>query len=358
LNLNIIAWPKRKNEKDNPFQSLLYKALEQMKSVQVTEFAPSKIILTKGTKILHIHWPDVFLATAKGWRFWAKLAFLRVLFALTRLLGIPVVWTAHNLKRTGQRNAARLETYFWPWFTKRLDGIIYMTVASKRNAEELFEHWCDIPNAIIPHGHYGPVIAAVSSAPSSIIADKAQFLFFGSITKYKNAYKLLNAFLSLPIGMATLVIKGRMSGTSPDIQLLQGLNDIPYNQKADVIFENRFLDDNELVQAIRESELVVFPYSDVLNSGAAIFALSVGRPILASDTPLFRELQAQVGQNWVRLIDGEIDGAQLALAIKHACVLKRSGQAPDLSKFEWDNIAKQTLAFYRHVLESGSQNKK
>ncbi|MBU3004334.1 hypothetical protein [Paraglaciecola arctica] len=350
MTLTIIAWPKEKNKKNNPFQHLLYEAIEKRELLLVKEFNPFIVLTTKGQKVLHIHWPDVFLATAKGWKFWTKIAYLRVLFWIARILKTPIIWTAHNLKRPGQRNSDILDSVFWPWFSKRIDGIIYMTASSKRNGEELFPNWRDIPNVIIPHGHYGPIIDTHHLKPHTNSDDKPKLLFFGSITKYKNANKLLSAFLNLPEGNAILNIKGKMSSMSPDTLLLQKLEKLPCNRKSEVNFDNRFLSDEELIQSIQESEIIIFPYSDVLNSGAAIFALSVGRPILASDTPLFRELQQQVGSEWVQLINNELDAPQLSLAIKHAKTLKKSKASPDLSKFEWDLIAEQTIAFYQHVL--------
>jgi beta-1,4-mannosyltransferase len=352
LSLRINAWPKQKNERENPFQSLLYAALDGKEGVRVIEFGVLQLLLDRKPTIYHIHWPDAFLASVQGWRFWVKLVFLRVLFIFLGLRGIPVVWTAHNLKRPGQRNTTRMNKYFWPWFAKRIDGIIYMTEASKLKAEEMFDCWRDTPNAVIPHGHYRPIIDNSPSTSTLKVSSKPQLLFFGSITNYKNAYQLLNAFLALPSGTATLAIKGKMSKVNPDNRLLQCLDSLPSECEEEVIFDNRFLDDAELIEAIQSSDIVVFPYSDVLNSGAAIFALSVGRPILASNTPLFRELQKQVGQQWVRLIDGELDAVDLKAALKHANDLRKLGASPDLSVFEWEAIADQTLKFYHRVIVS------
>ncbi|WP_077342105.1 glycosyltransferase [Pseudocolwellia agarivorans] len=357
MSLTVIAWPKRKNENENPYQSLLYSSLELNNDVKVVEFSLASYFFTRGKKVLHIHWPDVFLATSQGVVFWIKLLFLWLVFFHAKLFKIPVIWTVHNLKRSEQRNGGLMDDYFWPRFSQRVDALIYMTKASKARGEEIFNNWKKIPNIVIPHGHYDPVIKKYMKTMPTIKNDKPHILFFGSIAKYKNAYKLLDAFLELPSGTSILKIKGKMCGTSPDKNLIKKLSSLSSEQQNDIIFENRFLDDKELIQAISETELVVFPYSDVLNSGAAIFALSVGRPILASNTSLFRELQSQVGENWVQLIDGELDGNQLSIAIKNSCKLKETGKQPNLSTFEWDNIAEQTLSFYRNVLDKGSKNK-
>ena len=105
-----------------------------------------------------------------------------------------------------------------------------------------------------------------------------------------------------------------------------------------------------IVSEIRAADLVVFPYSDVLNSGAAIFALSAGRPILASDNALFRELQHAVGPDWIQLIEGQLDGEQLSHALKAARALRERGASPDLSQFAWKLIGQQTMQFYNRIV--------
>lgn len=353
MSLKIIAWPKCKNRKRNPYQSLLYGAVEALPNMEVEEFTPVKMLSTSGKVVLHVHWPDVFLDSAIGWKFWLKLFFLRGVFLIAKIRKMPIIWTAHNLKRVGQRHGNKLDRYFWPWFGKKVDGIIYMTEASKCVAEASFKNWKNIPNVVIPHGHYKPIfenLEFIKPRANSSADYLPEILFFGSITKYKNVYKLLEAFLELPPGNSRLSIKGELSSNSPDTRLTEILSKLPKERKEEVEFQNRFLDDHELVQAITDCDLVVFPYSDVLNSGAAIFALSVGRPILASNTALFRELQSLVGEDWVYLIDGELDKSTLLNGLNRAKALNTAKRKPDLSKFEWSTIAEQSTDFYQQLI--------
>ncbi|MCF2949889.1 glycosyltransferase [Paraglaciecola aquimarina] len=345
----VFAWPKQKNRARNPFQYFLYKAIAKVSTARVTEFSPQNILLAGNPDVIHIHWPDAFLAAGKGFRFWPRYFLLRIVFAMASIKNVPIIWTAHNFRRDGQRNSERLARYFWPWFLKSIDGIIFMTEASKNSAlaaESQLQHKA---YAVIPHGHYKELTNPVKLS-NTLSSEQPEILFFGSITPYKNAYKLLQAFLQLPANKIKLSFKGKMSLTEPDKKLQQLLANLPEDRHQDIQFDNRFLDDDELIAAIQQTDLVVFPYSDVLNSGAALFALSVGRPILASDTPLFRELQQQVGKDWILLINNELDASQLSLAVKHAQSLKNTGATPDLALFEWDLIAQQSIQFYQEVL--------
>lgn len=345
----ILAWPKQKNKARNPFQFLLYKGVEQITSAKVVEFSPARILGLFSADILHIHWPDAFLAAGKGTKFWLRYVLLRFIFWFARLTGTKVIWTAHNLQREGQCNAARLDKYFWPWFLRRIDGIIFMTNASKQSAFLRYGFLKQKSHIVIPHGHYGELVAEFEE-PCSVANKQSAILFFGSITPYKNAHKLLSSFLSLPEGVAELRIKGKMSLTEPDTILQEKLRTLPPERAHEVVYEDGFLSDRALVAEIKACDLVVFPYTDVLNSGAAIYALSVGRPILASNTALFKELQSLVGENWVHLIDEELNASVLLAALKKAKSLKQSSSTPDLSKLDWKIIAQQTIEFYQQVL--------
>lgn len=344
--MRIIGWPAHKNSSRNPYQSLLYKSVETA-GAEVIEFSPVKALIGGRADILHVHWPDAFLAAETGWRFWPRYAYLRLLFLVSRMRGTKLVWTAHNLQREEQRNADRMARFFWPWFLSQLDGLITMTHASSALTATM-PVLAKTPRALIPHGHYRSILSEIGETTDKY--GRGHALFFGSITAYKNVWKLLEAFLEMPKGAAQLSICGKMSLREPDTRLESALDELSEDQRDDVIYENKFLTNNELEERLSAADLVIFPYSDVLNSGAAIFALSAGRPILASDNSLFRELQTLVGADWVILIDGELDPAQLASTLDHARTLRSTRALPDLSALDWNRIGVATVAFYNRCM--------
>lgn len=349
--LKIVAWPMQANAARNPVQKMLYASIAEDAGYEVIEFSAATLLLHPSFEILHLHWPDVFVASGQGLRFWLKLLALRGAFLFARLRGAKIVWTAHNIRRGGQQNGTQMERWFWPWFMRRVDGIIFMTRASAEQARQENSEIVNTPYVVIPHGSYLPVIGAAPFVAMDEDADMPpQALFFGSISRYKNVWKLLDAFLGLAPGRARLRISGKMSRTIPDEKLREALSDLPAERAGEILFENRFVPDEELVSIIRAADLVVFPYADVLNSGAAIYALSAGRPLLASDNALFRELQGQAGPRWVTLIEGELGPEQLSAALEAARTLRRTGSEPDLSVFDWDDIAQQTVSFYEQLV--------
>ena len=142
-----------------------------------------------------------------------------------------------------------------------------------------------------------------------------------------------------------------MSLITPDRVLLDALDGLSEQELQYVTFRDQFLEDQDLVREVRGADLVAVVYDDMLTSGVAIYALSAGRPILASDTPFFRELRQLVGRDWVLLVEGDrLDGRQLKDALEHARQLRKSGQGIDLSPLDWSRIALQTLDFYSEVV--------
>lgn len=141
-----------------------------------------------------------------------------------------------------------------------------------------------------------------------------------------------------------------MSPTKADTRLRSMMQSLDAEKFGDFCFENLFLSDDELASLILQADLVVLPYPEVFNSGAALLSRSRGCPVLRSDIPLFRELQAVVGPDWVRFVDGRLDGRLLLQNLPTARALRMSGESPDLSSFTWGSTAAKTVAFYETVV--------
>lgn len=109
----------------------------------------------------------------------------------------------------------------------------------------------------------------------------------------------------------------------------------------------RFLDDEELVHAMTDAELIVLPYRHMHNSGTALAALSVDRPVLVPDNEVNRALAAEVGSGWVLLFDGALTAETLSNALGSAA--SRTTR-PDLSAREWSVSRDKHLAAFRRAI--------
>jgi beta-1,4-mannosyltransferase len=78
------------------------------------------------------------------------------------------------------------------------------------------------------------------------------------------------------------------------------------------------------------------------NSGALILALSLRRPALVPRTPTTEALSAEVGEGWIHLYDGDLNAADLAIAL-HA---QAPTTPPDLTARDWFAIGEQHVRAY------------
>ncbi|GAA0989902.1 GDP-mannose:glycolipid 4-beta-D-mannosyltransferase [Nocardioides aquaticus] len=351
--MRVVAWPARKNADTNPYQRLLYDAVAAS-GTEVEEFCPNALMRVRRGDVLHLHWPDVYLAAGEGWRFWQRLAKLRGAVVLAQARGARVVWTAHNLRRPTQRNAAKLEKFFWPWFLRSLDGVIFMTEGSRHRALATEKDLRDTPTIVIPHGHYREVAAKHADNETRrprVDGDEAlTALFFGSVAAYKGVHRLVGAFDGVR-GHPRLRVLGAHSSQAPDVALQPILASLASDVRDRIEVRDVFLAEAALVDAVRRADLVVLPYDEVDNSGSALFALSVGRPILVSDVAPFRELRQLVGDEWVWIYEGALTAAVLEVSLERARSLRDSKAVPDLAALDWDTLGRATTDFYRRTVD-------
>jgi glycosyltransferase involved in cell wall biosynthesis len=102
----------------------------------------------------------------------------------------------------------------------------------------------------------------------------SQILLFGRINKYKGIRYLLIAFESIisKYPAVRLVIAGK---GDPEVGNLE-------NQK-NVLFINRYIENEELSEIISESDFVVCPYTDATQSGVIMTAYAFCKPVIATD---------------------------------------------------------------------------
>jgi beta-1,4-mannosyltransferase len=344
--LKVLAQPGFNARAENPYTWLLYHAM----AAEVTDFSYRRSLETR-YDIFHLHWPELELnAIGSVAEAAARLQLKLTLMAALRARGTKIVWTVHNLRAHEGRHP-RLERWFWPAFTKRLDGYIALTASGRAAAKERFTNLEGIRGYVIPHGHYRgeyPMDAGADARQELGIAAQAKvFLFFGQIREYKNVTGLIRAFRKIASADAILCIAGRPKPesiaeelrreTSRDERILLHLENIP-KERVQLFF--------------RAADLVVLPYRDILNSGTAILALSFSRPILVPSRGAMGELQTSVGPEWVRTFPSDLGTEELERAMVWASETSRPQEAL-LPGLEWPAIAEQTRAAYIEIIADG-----
>lgn len=212
--------------------------------------------------------------------------------------------------------------------------------------------------AVIPHGPFFYDLPADS--PTHLTQDpKANpnqqiVLWQGIIFPYKGVDLLLNAWqkVEAKVADACLVVLGT---GSPDLlnELRQQAQHLGLTR---VRFDFRFASVEELVATYRSADVVVYPYRAITTSGALATGLALGRTIIASDLPVFRELLTH--RQDALLVDVELadqlSGAIIELLLDPALRKKLAFavSSKDFGSQSWHEIAHKTAEVYDSLLKA------
>jgi glycosyltransferase involved in cell wall biosynthesis len=341
--ITVSAWPKEKNVAKNPYNKLLYDAMDD--AVDIKEF-DKKSFNFKNTDILHIHWPDHMLRLASGFKIRLRLWKFSRLIKKLHASGGKLIWTVHNLQPHKMLHPLLIKRGLRK-ISEMTDGFIFLSDASKKSFFSLHPYAKNKPSVIIPHLHYKDYYADAGHK----IADRIkpiQLLCFGLIRNHKGYLKLFDVARSIEsYDKVAWSIAGNpgKEGVSREIESLWAQNKIIYKAC-------RHIEDKEIIPLFGECDAVVLPYDNILNSGTAILALSLDKRVVAPAIGSFLELQQSVGSDWIYLYKQPLEKEKLEAAIDWVAKPLQNDESPDLDFMSPVIVARKTTGFYRLVLSN------
>lgn len=359
---NSVFFPQN-DEGNNPYQKELSNALNKT-SITVTGlsyrifFILDVIMLPKPT-VLHLHWLHSFLTRATYTKSLVSSAIFLLQLLILRVLGVEIVWTVHNLKNHDNKFLS-LERVCRSLVAKICHSLIVHCDAVQGDVIKILN--LKDPNKIhaVPHGNY------IDSYQNSISRESARnilnltnsgttFLFLGLIRPYKGVPELIDAFSATNnLEDAHLLIAGKVWGEDKNFR---NLIDEKVENTSNATLVPEFIADEDLQLYFNACDVVVFPYKDILTSGAVLLAMSFGKACIAPQIGCICDTLDSDGSFLYDPQSPHGLSNAIELAINSKSNLRKMGQHNlHLAKQNgWSRIASMTLDIYQHNQNIDSQ---
>lgn len=311
----------------NPYIHMLDAALERTPGVEHLRFDRRRALLGR-YDALQLHWPDALLRGSTRPRTFARRAFAVALGARLALTRVALVQTVHNLRPHSGSTA--WEQRYLAWLDRRTDHRILLNAHTEVPA--------GAASTLIPHGHYRDWFASIPAVPST----PGLLAFVGLVRPYKGVEELLEAFAGTATTHPRLRLRIAGSATTDEMA-----RDVSARAAEDprVELDLRYLPEEAFAHTVMESSGVVLPYRSMHNSGIALAALSLDRPVLVPRNDVTLALSLEVGPGWVTTFDGSISTDDLERFAERSA--ERPTAPPDLRERAWDRAGEAHLAAFR-----------
>ena len=335
---------------ENPYQKLLIANLEKL-GVQIGNLNSRKksSIIAEKPDVLHLHWLDDLFHFRVNSTIMSLLKLVKSITELCflRLRGVKIVWTVHNL-----RNHEKLYPLLEKICTFVVANLSYAIIAHSEIAKDEIAATINLRNKnkifVIPHGNYNSyyenkIDRLEARKALNIPSSSFTFLFLGSIRPYKGVMELIAAFKQLSSNQSQLAIAGK---TLNDTLAEEIRHEVEGDDN--IKFIPGFVPDDQIQVYMNACDVVVFPYQDLLTSGAVILAMSFGKVCVVPRKSYFTEVL-----NDSRAFFYDPDIAESLLQAMN-CAIKRKTELQSMGdrnrqvsqQWGWGRVAEMTLDVY------------
>ncbi len=340
--LRLLAWPRELVL--DPYYGRLNNGLEE-RGWKVSDFEYLRAAVGS-YGLTHLHHPTFPFRNGSKLIALPRMAIAMVLLTWLRLRGSKLVWSLHNLASHEQFHPGLERLFLW-WLSKQVSLSIHMSEIGRSAAFKRFPALQERSSALIPLMHFRETYGALpsfSGARGSLgLSEHLDVvLLLGQIRPYKNVPELLRAFSSLAGPDLRLIVVGMPSDRVLEAQIRA----LAIDDRIGLVLQTASIEAVRTYMAA--ASLVVAPYSEVLNSGSALLALTHKRPILLPNRGAMAELQTIVGPGWVKVYEPPLAPIKLADALKWAREPRPA--APDLSRFEPARIVLEHHAVFAKLM--------
>ncbi len=297
--------------------------------------------------LLHIHAiPNLGLEP----RNIARYALFHARLAGLRRRGVAMVRTIHDLYNHDAK-FWRIEMCANRSLARRLDALIVHGESARAEVEEAWGLAGSPRIHVIPHGNYigayrNDVTRGQARAALGLDAARLVFLFLGFVRPYKGVVEMAEAFRSWDDPAAQLLIAGLPSSDAMLAEVTQAIRG-----DARIVFLPKHVEDQSVQLYMNACDVVVLPHRRVFTSGAAVLAMSFGKPCIA---PTSAGVAEMLGPRGAVFFDPEQpDDLRRAFreARAQAAQLGEMGARnfARAAEWTWESVAQRTAAVYREA---------
>jgi len=211
-------------------------------------------------------------------------------------LGIPIVHTVHNV-RSSFASDQMVEKLGYIYAL--CDKLMVHTHANKTEFLKVYPNISDNKLTVIPHIQFNypypipPVGKSDLKQEFGFVEEDMVLLFFGIIRQYKGLDVLLSAFEEVEQSNQTVHLL--IAGKPESDQDIENINRAKTMEG--VTIHDWFIPAEDLWKYFHVSDIVIFPYRSVTQSGALIQTMEFGKPVIVTDVGGFRETID--GNGWI-----------------------------------------------------------
>lgn len=237
-----------------------------------------------------------------------------------------------------------------------------LIVHQQADVDNLAQVGVDAKVVLIPHGSHLPVDLSPDEVRRGLgLHDRRIVSTFGFLLPHKGVIRLLEAFDLLRRENPDLLLLA-LTSLHPDPISKAYLKEVEHEIEArgledHVLLVTDYLPDQTARTVLRAADVIVLPYDPTPESasGAARFVLSAGRPVIASDLPIFSD----AGEAILRVPHGDTAGLVMAMrsvlddpGLATALAVRAESRAAET---RWDLVAAQHLDVYRRAAWAAAQ---
>lgn len=283
-----------------------------------------------------------------------------IVIGLLRLAGFPIIYTVHDVDRSGMMTSQRLRIFMNRFIDKRVYQAVNSLIVHTRGSSEELQALYAIPSKKIiriNHGNQafhldGVVVPSRSDARVKLLLPRDAFiiLFFGDRRPSKGLDLLIKA-----LGLARvsapdihLVIAGerRVLDTNDYVGMARtaGIEDVCH-------FHDGFISTDQVPVFFAASDVVALPYRKIYQSGVVHLAFAFGKPVVSSRAGGLSET-VEEGKTGFFVNDPEDIPSLASVLLKSYSERNSLGQMGDaareveMKEYGWDGIGKETMHLY------------